>query len=393
MIEGPEYAYWRLAYDLTIIATAVAAIMLAGIFKGHIRSEMMRQLVGQVVPLAATVAISLLLIAPWILSAAGYGERWIRIASVIAIFAVGYVVWRISVRWLEYSECRAAAEADKTKKARQEDADYLGKRMDSVANTMVAKVAAQLNDSNGSMKRSLKSHSDSVIAAVRSVLAHMVEKEEKLENKVDAVDTRTGELQPKWEETHSGVSDMQREIKAIKTSLAAIAEMVHPDGNLEAEEHSNAATSAPGNKTPANTTKGQRIEWICGKYEEYGFETVRGQNRSNPDIVLYKEQKAAAVICIRDRAISDDANNKVKRIGKKMCVVELEYAKEYNLVFVLYVVNTKNNRQWMHVVEPGELKDWKGKSTPDILAKNDKESEQVLERQYRETVIRLGGVA
>lgn len=99
------------------------------------------------------------------------------------------------------------------------------------------------------------------------------------------------------------------------------------------------------------------------------------------------------VLCIRDRAISDDANNKVKRIGRKMCLVELKYAEEYNLAFVLYVINTKNNRQWMCIVESGGLKDWKGKTTPDILAKDDKESEQVLERQYRETIIRLGGVA
>ena len=393
MIEGAEYAYWRLSYDLTVIAAAVTAIMLAGIFKGHIRSEMMRQLVGQAVPFAATVAISLLIIAPWILSVTGYGEHWIRIASAITIIAAGYAVWRISVRWLEYSEGRAAAEAYKTKKARQEDTDYLGKRMDSVANSIEADVAARLNEISESMRRSLKSHSDSVITAVRSLLVCIVRREEEMEKKIDAVDTRTGELQPKWEEMHSAVSDVQREIKAIKAFLAAIAEMIHPDADLETEEHSNAATSVPGNKTPANTTKEQRMESICRKLAEYGFEPVRGKNRSEPDIVLNKKEGKAVAICVRDRAISDDANNKVKRIGRKMCLVELKYAEEHNRVFVLYVVNTKNNRQWMHIVEPGELKDWKGKTTPDILAKNDKESEQVLERQYRETIIRLGGVA
>ena len=57
---------------------------------------------------------------------------------------------------------------------------------------------------------------------------------------------------------------------------------------------------------------------------------------------------------------------------------------------VLFVTNLVNGRRWILIVEPAELRDWKGESTPVMLAKNDEGSKIELEEMFADGIVELG---
>ena len=89
----------------------------------------------------------------------------------------------------------------------------------------------------------------------------------------------------------------------------------------------------------------------------------------------------------------DEPKRMQRRVSSKDCQPELILAKKIDVPMVLFITNRRNGRRWMSIVKSSNLEEWKGESTPVMLAKDDDDSGQILEEEFCSNIVNLGGNA
>ena len=444
MIETHE-AYSRVVYDAIIIILGVVGIMAVGLFNEKLANKRVRMLVthGSLVVVAST--ISLLVIIPWFLAATGYDPElhpWL----VLGGLAAGLLVWGLLFNWMLYMGQSVDGEVDKEEQARQDDVDQMGAMLNAKKTEIGTVVEGKLNAHSNDVKNKLEESSEAVTKSVDELLGSTEKKfdagvqsvNSNVKRMEDAANTSTATMAGFKDDMEKNVTgfkedtdakinklredvasktdflkasvdgmredvakirDVPSEIKAIKKwmqgasiSIGAVADALLPDEDQDGESLQHSTTLAvPDGQAP--TTADQLIGKICKQLSGHGFRCIPGQNRSKPDIIIYdRDSKLVAFALVRAREFTDDPEDRTRRISRKMCPVGLRFAEEHGVPLVIIVVNTVTGRQWTSTVQPENLKDWKGVTTPEVLSQNDEVSGKTLEREYRDAIMQLGGM-
>ena len=128
---------------------------------------------------------------------------------------------------------------------------------------------------------------------------------------------------------------------------------------------------------------------------DMGFDVKVGHGAGKPDCIIKKKGRKDVVAVGSNKAYSlyDEQGRMQRRITRKDCTPEIKLAARLKVPMALIVTNIVNDRRWASIVELTELEDWKGESTPVMLAKNDEGSGIELEEIFADSVVELGGQA
>ena len=122
-----------------------------------------------------------------------------------------------------------------------------------------------------------------------------------------------------------------------------------------------------------------------------------GLNIGEPDLIIWRlkdgAKKIIAVVSIKYYSLYDQQKRMQRRVSAKDCLPELTLAKKLKVPMIVIVTNRINGRRWARIVSVDEQKGWKGVSTPVMLAKNDRESGQMLQEEFASVIVKLGGKA
>lgn len=435
MIEGQEHAYSNLIYDLGVITACSVVIMMVGLFHSQIVNVRLRQLVTHGSLVASTSAIVLLVMVPWLLGIVGYDTVWLHPSLVMGGLVSGLLVWGFLFKWMVFLEQSVEGEAYRERQNRQDDVDQMGSMLDEKGTEIGSEMQGKLDTHITDVGQKLQDASTKVTDAVDGKLGQMDTKldstlkdvDSKVKSMKDAaeasaakidgfkgeVDRKVNEIKAEVSKNAGGLKEhvksleakidriqnipseveaIKAQIKDINISIGALADSLLPDEDpVEEPQHSKTPAAVPSGQT--STTADQLTSKICRNLEKHGFRCVPGQSRLKPDILIYdRDNRLVAPVLVRPREIPYDEENMTRRISRKMCPVGLRFAEEHGVPLVIIVLNTKNKRLWMSIVQFENIKDWKGVTTPEILAKNDEVSGKALEREYRDAVTRLGGV-
>ena len=440
MIEAQE-AYSKVVHDAIIIISGIVGIMTVGIFNEKLANKRVRMLVMHCSLVVVSSTIILLVIIPWFLVAAGYDPElhpWLVIGGI----ATGLLVWGLLYNWMLYMRQSVDDEVVREKQVRQDDVDQLGRMLDTKKAEIGSEVKGKLEAHLGDVKTELAENSEAVTKSVDDRLgnaekkfdtgvqsvnssvqlmetaadtctasmtgikngmeANVIKYKEDMDAKISELGTKTNSLKASVDGMRGDVVKIQgvmSEIDAMKKwmqdtniFIGALADacLARPGPHRGEVQHST-TLAVPDGQTPATTD--QLIGKICKQLSGHGFRCVPGQNRSKPDIIIYdRDSKLVAFALVRAREFTDDPEDRTRRISRKMCPVGLRFAEEHGVPLVIIVVNTVTGRQWTSTVQPENLKDWKGVTTPEVLSQNDEVSGKTLERAYRDAIMQLGGM-
>ena len=355
----------------------------------------------------------LLVILPWHIDAVGHDAPLLHSVLVIVALATGITVWHRIIRWKSIINDFVEGILDGEIRARQEQeqrmtakTNELEARLDSNAKELsrqyddkINRLTTDLNDMLSSLPRQvygMEKNMDTLVhkmgqleALAKNALEANNAKTDKLKDNLDELNKWT----PKIENVKSDIEIIKSRTRDTKAYVAGIEDIVSQNIDEEHKEfaYGEIQSKAPAANTPITRDILQRC--ICDEYESYGFMAQTNKIRSKPGIMLLKDSNMCAVLCLRDREIPYHAERRTKRISRKMFSVDLKLAEEYNVPLALLVINTANNRKWLHIIHPDSMKDLKGVTTPEILAQNDKVSANTLETEYKRAVTRIGGMA
>ncbi len=126
-----------------------------------------------------------------------------------------------------------------------------------------------------------------------------------------------------------------------------------------------------------------------------GFGVAVGHGAGMPDYII-KDRDAGTIIAAgsnKSFTLHDEPKRMQRRVSSKDCQPELILAKKIGVPMVLFITNRRNGRRWMSIVKSSNLEEWKGESTPVMLAKDDDDSGQILEEEFCSNIVNLGGNA
>ena len=146
----------------------------------------------------------------------------------------------------------------------------------------------------------------------------------------------------------------------------------------------------------ANRTIGHKHQDDMAAFlRKAGFKVEDQHGTGKPDYILRTKHDSTIIAIGSNKSYSlyDEPKRMQRRITTKDCHPELVLAKKLQVPMVLFVTNKRNNRRWMKIIPPPDLDGWNGESTPVILAKDDDDSNDVLEEGFSNNIVNLGGEA
>ena len=248
----------------------------------------------------------------------------------------------------------------------------------------------------------MKNRNDALLSHIRESSDTITRLEKQLCNIQESVETQKNFIKAVYKnqqgidsllksvkEYFETIPNLQDELAARIESIKALQEDV-PDADGTSKT---VLTPEDGRTNRAIGLKKQdeMAQALC----DMGFGVKVGHGAGKPDCIIKKKGSKDVVAVGSNKAYSlyDEQGRMQRRITRKDCTPEIKLAARLKVPMALIVTNIVNDRRWISIVEPTELDDWKGESTPVMLAKDDETSGIELEEIFADGVVELGGQA
>jgi hypothetical protein len=143
----------------------------------------------------------------------------------------------------------------------------------------------------------------------------------------------------------------------------------------------------------ANRTMGLEAQHEMARYlAEIGFDIKESHGAGEADFIIRKKDEIVAIGSNKAYMLYNEPKRMQRRISYKDVEPEIILAKKLQMPLVILVTNRKNGRRWASLVPEDELFQWSGVSTPVILAKDDEQSEKVLQEDFASVLGTIGAM-